>query len=239
MAKLSSQAGYPGCWGFPQLAVRQATPASRASPQAQVTVSSQAGRQVNSANSSSPQVTGRQAVQQASVEDRALSQAENIVSWENNTPLASLAESTLSQADSVLSWAGISQAYPVEGTLSQADSALSQAGNPQASQAVRCSARLRALHASQADNAISQSDSRSNTSPNNNSQSGSNSQAGITRLASNTISQADGEASQPGSSQASASQVTSSASPQETRVPPSPKGKIMFLLLWRNLTQSG
>ena len=145
-----------------------------------------------------------------------------MVSQENNNPPGSLADSTLSQADSALSKAGISQASLAEGTLSQAESALSQAANPQATQAVRCSVRLRVLHASQADNAMSQSDSRSNTSPNINSQSDSNSQAGICQLAGNAVSQADNEASQVGSSQASVSQVTSSTSPQETRVSPFP-----------------
>ena len=97
----------------------------------------------------------------------------------------------------------------MDSTLSQAESEVSQAGIPQATPTVRCSTRLRALHASQ----------------NNNSQagsSGSNSQAGNTLQADSTISQLDSEASQVGSSQASVSQAASSASSQEARSSPLP-----------------
>ena len=153
---------------------------------AQVTISSEAGRQLNLANNNtSSQSTVRQVVRKVSPADSTPPQAESAISWENN-PLASLENGTLSQADSVfsqagtsqaslaegalpqsalsqagipqvspaegtltqsvLSQAGISQASPAENTLSQPESALSRASN---TQAVRCSARLRALQASQ------------------------------------------------------------------------------------------
>ena len=110
----------------------------------------------------------------------------------------------LSPRQSAVSQAGNPQASPVDNALSQAESDVSQASNPQAAPAVRHSARLRASQASQ----------------NNNSQAGS-SQAGNTPLADSVISQSDSKASQLGIPQTNASQVTSSASPWETRSSPS------------------
>ena len=110
---------------------------------------------------------------------------------------ASLADSALPQVESA--------ACQVDSTLSQAESEVSQAGIPQATPVVRCSARLRALHASQ----------------NNNSQAGS-SQAGNTLLTDSAISQLDSKASQLGSSQSGVPQATSSASSQEARPFPLP-----------------
>ena len=146
---------------------------------------------------------------------------------------ASPADSTLSQAEST-----VSQAFLADSSLPQGESMaprqatprlpqqseISQAGNHQAAPTVRCSARLRASHAS----------------PNNNSQAVS-SQAGNSPLADSTISQQDSEASQVGSSQAGTSLMTSSTSPLEAGSSPFPIGQTTPRVLppRMNLTQSG
>ena len=167
------------------MASSQGTLAVRAPPHAN---SSQAGRQLHSVTGASPEV------------------ALNSQASRQTTPRASphtvgrQADNALSQAEST-----VSQAFLVDSALPQAESAVSQAGNPQAAPTVRCSARLRASHASQ--KSFSQAGS---------------SQAGNTPLADSAISQLDSGASQTGSSQAGASPVSSSASPLETRPSPLP-----------------
>ena len=128
--------------------------------------------QVSTADSTPPQaestISWENNNPSASLENGTLSQADSALSHagtslaEGTLPQsvlsqagilqASLAEGTLIQ--SVLSQAGISQASLAEGTHSHPGSVLSQTSSPQATQAVGCSARLRALQASQADNAI-------------------------------------------------------------------------------------
>ena len=234
---LATRASSQAVINFPAQATgRQVTPANGASPQA--VASSQAGRQSIPDTGTSSQA----ASSQASPAGSALSQAEGDVSRADTSSQAasrqaSLANSTLSQAERDVSWtdtcsqAASRQASTADSALSQAESNVSWAGNSQAAPAVRCSDRLRFLNASQADNAISQPDSsvsQASASHNNksqpNSQTGnnynSNSQAGNGPLADSAVSQPDSKVSQLGSSQASVSNVTSSASPQETRVSP-------------------
>ena len=152
MAKHSShkQAGNPSCWGFPQAVNRQATPAIRA------TISSQAGTQATQATGASPQVAlisqagsqsnaraSPQVVRQAFPADSALPQTESTGS-QTTVRQASLIDSTLPQVVST-----ISQISQTGSALSQAENKVSQEGTLQATPAVRCSARLRALHAFQ------------------------------------------------------------------------------------------
>ena len=157
----------------------------------QVALNSQAVSQSNAR--ASPQV-----VRQASPADSSLPQVESADS-QATVRQTSLVDSPLPQAGST-----ISQASQADSTLSLAESEVSQAGKPKVTPAVRHSARLRALHASQ-----------------NNSQTG-NSQAGNSPLADSAISQLDRKASQVGSFQASVSQMTSRASSQEARPSPQP-----------------
>ena len=157
---------------------------------------------------------------------------------------------------------------PADSTLPQAESVASQSSNPQVIPAVRCSARLRVLQASQADSTILQSDS--NVSQVSASQNIS-SQAGSTPLADSAISQSDSVVSQAGTSHTgntwvrcsarlsasladsaisqadskvswdNGSQATSSASSQEARASFHPTTGITIprVLLWSNLTLIG
>ena len=127
------------------MANRQATPAARAPLHA--AISSQAGRQVHSAT----RATGSQVTQATGASPQAalISQAGSQATPRAAGRQASPADSTLSQAEGMVSQAGNPPSSMADSALSQAESDVSQVGKPQAAPAVQCSARLRALHASQ------------------------------------------------------------------------------------------
>ena len=181
------------------MANRQTTLAPAAGAPPLIVFNSQAGRQASTqvasnlqtGSQASPQVT----VRQASQADSTLSQAESTISQAVN-PLASPTNSALSQSESSVSQAGNPLAYPANSNLSQTESEVSQEFNPQAAPAVRCSARLRTSQPSQNNNV-----GRQVAHP------------WETVLSLSQIVRPP--------SQASASQVTSSASPWEARPSPS------------------
>ena len=164
----------------------------------QVTNSSQEGRltpraspQASQADSALPLSTISQTGNpQASLADSTPSHAESAVSQAGSSP-ASWGDGTLSQVESDISWAGSSQASLEDSTLPQAESAVLP-------QAVRCSARLRALQGS--------NNPQAGNTPNNSSR-----QAGNTPRVDSTGSQSDSIVPQVVSLQAGASQEARSS----------------------------
>ena len=143
---------------------------------------------------------------------------------------SSQADSTLPLVESTISQACNSQASLADNTLSQAKSAVP----PQATQVVRCSARLRASQAFPNNN--SQADNTPNNSPR---------QAGNTPRVDSLTSQPDSEVSQVASSQASASQEARSSplpnrhnSPQASSSLEEPNPKWVINLSSKPLTKA-